>query len=70
MLVKLHLKFAANTESQQFPNDSLHPANIKLRDKYKPQTAPTLIKLTQAFHSMKLGHGKDPDSFFTDLECI
>ena len=61
-----------SSKSKDYPDGNATISFKKLKDKYAPETGPTLTKLHQQFYSSKLKNQKsaDPDIWMTSLEEI
>ena len=58
------------TKTAEYADGNAALAWKRLKRKYEPNTAPTLMKLTQLYQNARLKKGRDPDVFVTYLEDL
>jgi hypothetical protein len=67
---KVTFNYVKAGKTKDFPEGNAAESWRRLRQKYRPDSAPMLTKLTKQFYASKMDDGQDPDEWMTQLEDI
>jgi gag-polypeptide of LTR copia-type len=57
-------------KTKDHPDGNAASAGERLKNKYEPVSAPTLVKLEKQFRELPLKKGQDPETWITELEDL
>jgi gag-polypeptide of LTR copia-type len=67
---KIAFNIVKGCKSKDYPDGNAASACEKLKNKFEPVSAPSLVKLDKQFIDSSLKKGQDPEVWITDLEDI
>jgi gag-polypeptide of LTR copia-type len=67
---KVAFNIVRGCKSKDYPDGNATTAWEKLKNKYEPTSAPSMVKLDKQFRDSSLKKGKDPEVWITQLEDI
>lgn len=67
---KVAFSLVRSSKTKDYPDGNAVVAWKRLRQKFMPDSAPTMTKLQQQFYSSKLEKNQDPDVWMTKMEYI
>ena len=67
---KVAFNFIKGCKSKDYPDGNAALVWERLKNKYEPISAPSLVKLEKQFRELSLKKGQDPEIWITDLEYL
>jgi gag-polypeptide of LTR copia-type len=67
---KIAFNIVKGCKSKDYPDGNAASAWEKLKNKFEPISAPSMVKLDKQFRDSSLKKGQDPEVWITDLEDI
>jgi gag-polypeptide of LTR copia-type len=67
---KVAVNLINGCKNKDYPDGNASIAWVKLKNKYEPISAPSLVKLEKQFRGLSLKKGQDPETWITDLEDL
>ena len=69
-MARLRLTSSKDGKTKDYPDGNAASAWEKLKNKYEPVSAPSIVKLDRQFRELTLKKGQDPEVWITELEDI
>ena len=67
---KVAFNLIKGCKSKDYPDGNAAVAQERLKNKFEPISAPSLVKLEKQFRELSLRKGQDPEIWITDLEDL